>query len=175
MKVPLLIINCHIHWTHSIWSSSVLKNIVDVVFFPIFYIFFPLELQPHSNNYIKKVCFVRLKNMPIIQPSYNLSTTLDLLYSLLFIDFFFFFFFLRNLVLSLYAVNRCIIPRVSTFTPRVRWRKGIKETELILINDQVAWIVFTLLSSVEEQILASESFIWLAIGLKRPILVGLLR
>ena len=142
-----------------------------------FFIFFPLELQPHSNIYSKKVCLVRLKNMPIIQPSYSLSTTLDLLYSLLFIDFFclVFFFFLRNLVLSLYAVNRCIIPLVSTFTPRVRWRKGIKETELILINDQIAWIVFTLLSSVEEQILASESFIWLAIGLKRPILVGLLR
>ena len=157
------------------FDHPVCWNIPLTLSFSLFFYFFPLELQPHSNIYIKKVYFVRLKNMPIIQPSYNLSTTLDLLYSLLFIDFFFFFFFLRNLVLSLYAVNRCIIPRVSTFTPRVRWRKGIKETELILINDQVAWIVFTLLSSVEEQILASESFIWLAIGLKRPILVGLLR
>ena len=152
------------------------KTSLTLSFSLFFFYFFFLELQPHSNIYIKKVCFVRHKNMPIIQPSYNLSTTLDLLYSLLFIDFFFFFFFfLRNLVLSLYAVNRCIILLVSTFTPRVRWRKGIKETELILINDQIAWIVFTLLSSVEEQILASESFIWLAIGLKRPILVGLLR
>ena len=160
MKVPLLIINCHMHWTQHLIIQCAEKHRWRCLFL-FFLFFFPLELQPHSNIYIKKVCFVRLKNMPIIQPSYNLSTSLDLLYSLLFIDFFFFF-FLRNLVLSLYAVNRCIIPRVSTFTPRVRWRKGIKETELILINDQIAWIVFTLLSSVEEQILASESFIWLA-------------
>ena len=174
MTVPLLIINCHIHWTQHLIIQCAEKYRWRCLFLYFFNFFFPLELQPHSNIYIKKVCFVRLKNMPIIQPSYNLSTTLDLLYSLLFIDFFFFFFW-RNLVLSLYAVNRCIIPLVSTFTPRVRWGKGIKETELILINDQIAWIVFTLLSSVEEQILASESFIWLAIGLKRPILVGLLR
>ena len=159
MTVRLSIINCHMHWTQHLIIQCAEKYRWRCLFLYFFYFFF-LELQAQSNIYIKKVCFVRLKNMPIIQPSYSLSTTLDLLYSLLFIVFF--FFFLRNLVLSLYAVNRCIIPLVSTFTPRVRWRKGIKETELILINDQIAWIVFTLLSSVEEQILASESYIWLA-------------
>lgn len=164
MKVPLLIKKklpyaLNTAFDHPVCSKILLMFSLSLFFSFVFILFFFLELLPHNSIYIKDICFVRHKKYAHNSTSYNLSTTLDLLYSLQFKHVFFFFYFSLNLALSLYAVNRCIIPRVPTFTPRVRWGKGIKETELILINDEIAWIVFTLSSSVEKQILASESYI----------------